>query len=253
MRRALLPLLLATLALGACDSEQPPAANAPAASAPAESVPEARQRWPFGAEEAVEPGQFDPASILRRNYYVVFDASGSMGESGCSGSETKLAVAKRAFTAFSAKLPTDANLGLLVFDNKGIRQLFSIRPLNRDMALRALEPIQAGGGTPLAISIRYAYQALTSQAQRQLGYGEYHLVVVTDGEASGENPVNAVNTLLEDSPVVLHTIGFCIGENHSLNQPGRVVYRSAGNASELAKGLADVLAEAPAFSVQSFK
>lgn len=256
MRRALLPLLLATLALGACDSAQPPAAPAavaPQTMAPAEVVVEAKQRWPFTTEEAAAPGQFDPASILRRNYYVVFDASGSMGESGCSGSETKLAVAKRAFKAFSARLPADANLGLLVFDNKGIRQLFSLRPLNRDMALRALEPIHAGGGTPLAISIRYAYRQLTSQAQRQLGYGEYHLVVVTDGEASGEKPLDAVNAVLAESPVVLHTIGFCIGENHSLNQPGRVVYRSAGNSAELAQGLADVLAEAPAFSVQAFK
>ena len=154
---------------------------------------------------------------------------------------------------FADKLPMDANLGLLVFDGRGIRELIALGPLRPGAAARAIAPIAPSGGTPLAESIRLAYGALTAQGRRQFGYGEFHLVVVTDGEATGENPRDAVNTLLASSPVVLHTIGFCIGQDHSLNQPGRVVYRAADNPAELARGLAEVLAEAPAFDVKSFK
>jgi Ca-activated chloride channel family protein len=77
--------------------------------------------------------------------------------------------------------------------------------------------------------------------------------VITDGEASHEDPRDIVNQLIAESPVVLHTIGFCIGAEHSLNQPGRTVYQSADNPQELAQGLAEVLAEAPAFDVKKFK
>ena len=89
------------------------------------------------------------------------------------------------------------------------------------------------------------YKALTEQAKKQLGYGEYHLVIVTDGEASSnEDPESAVRQILRDSPVQIHTIGFCIGEGHSLNIPGQTYYAAAGSPEELDAGLAQVLAEA---------
>jgi hypothetical protein len=79
------------------------------------------------------------------------------------------------------------------------------------------------------------------------------LVVVTDGHASkGEDPTPAVNRILGESPVVVHTIGFCIGERHPLNQPGRTYYRSANNPRALQQGLETVLAESPDFSVTQF-
>lgn len=255
MNRVFISLILAAIAMSGCDRGQPAATASQAAAPNMEPTAQARGRWPFDSAgtEAASRGDFDPAAAMKRNYYVVFDASGSMSGSKCSGNESKLDVAKRAFVEFSARLPSDANLGLTVFDDGGIREIIPIRVLDREAARQAIAPIRAGGGTPLAESMRAAYGALTIQAQRQLGYGEYHLVVVTDGEASGEDPQKIVNIVLGDSPVVLHTIGFCIGQNHSLNQPGRVVYRSADNPAELAQGLADVLAEAPAFDVKAFK
>lgn len=262
MNRAFLSLLLVVVASSGCDSGQQVSAGGqkPLAAQVKPSVEpvaqaQVRSRWPFGVAvaEAASRGEFDPAAAMKRNYYVVFDASASMRERKCSGNESKLDVAKRSFVEFSAKLPADANLGLSVFDDRGIRQIIPIRALDREAARQAIAPISAGGGTPLAEAIRGAYSALTIQARRQLGYGEYHLVVVTDGEASGEDPRGIVNVLLSESPVVLHTIGFCIGLNHSLNQTGRVVYRSADNPAELAQGLADVLAEAPTFDVKTFK
>jgi hypothetical protein len=58
--------------------------------------------------------------------------------------------------------------------------------------------------------------------------------------------------MLAASPITLHTIGFCIGERHVLNQPGRTIYRAANDAAELRAGLQAVLAEAESFSVSSF-
>jgi len=79
-----------------------------------------------------------------------------------------------------------------------------------------LKPIL--GFWPLSVAIEHGYKALTKQASLQLGYGEYHLVVVTDGEANtGYEPNKAVQSVLTESPVVIHTIGFCIRGSHSLN------------------------------------
>lgn len=254
---AVLPLLLAALA--ACDSPSPPSAppSATTSTIPRPQAPPRviEPRWPFagGADAAAAPATFDPGASISRNYYVVFDASGSMAGKECAGGGTKIEVAKRALAGFASRLPADVNLGLSVFDKQGIRELIPLGPMQPDAASQAIASIRAGGNTPLADSIRRAYAALTEQGRRQFGYGEFHLVVITDGEATGENPQAVVNTLLARSPIVLHTIGFCIGSDHSLNQPGRVVYRAADNPAALAAGLAEVLAEAPSFDVTSFK
>jgi hypothetical protein len=77
--------------------------------------------------------------------------------------------------------------------------------------------------------------------------------VVTDGIASnGEEPNQILNTVLQQSPVVIHSIGFCLDESHSLNQPGLTAYTAASNADELQRGLQAVLAESTDFVTDSF-
>jgi hypothetical protein len=58
--------------------------------------------------------------------------------------------------------------------------------------------------------------------------------------------------MLEQSPVMLHTVGFCIDERHSLNQPGLVSYTAANSPEELLQGLQGVLAEAQDFTPDKF-
>ena len=237
-----------------------PASTPPESAATSEAPAElqrlpARSTWPFLEASAAAPADaaFDPAAVTQRNYFLVLDASGSMKDQKCSGNDRKIDVAKRALTQFASRIPPDANVGGLVFDDRGIHSLIPIGPLDPVKLKRAVDSVRAGGGTPLAQSIREAYSALTQRAVSQLGYGEYHLVVVTDGEASGEDPRGIVNRLIAESPVVLHTIGFCIGDQHSLNQPGRTIYRAADNPRQLEQGLQDVLAESPTFNVARFK
>ena len=121
------------------------------------------------------------------------------------------------------------------------------------VVLSGVRTATPGGLTPLRSALTQARGKIEAQARRQLGYGEYHLVVVTDGEAlPNEDPRAIVNSIIAATPIVLHTIGFCIDAKHSLNQPGRILYRQANDLDELKKGLQNVLAEAPSFTVQQF-
>jgi Ca-activated chloride channel family protein len=200
-------------------------------------------------------GQEVPVSddLFAANYYVVLDGSDSMNRVACSAGKDKIEAARTALSSFAASVPPGANLGLAVFESRGIGELLPLGTGNREDFNRAVAQVRAGGGTPLRSAIALAYEKLVEQGRRQLGYGEYNLVVVTDGIASeGEDPTDMVNRMLAESPVLLSTIGFCIGEDHSLNQPGRVYYRAADNPEALRKGLEDVLAEAPAFDLTDF-
>jgi len=194
------------------------------------------------------------ADLFAKNYYVVLDASGSMNDEGCSGSQRKIVAAKAALASFAASLPAQANLGLQVFDARGVNERLPLGTGNRQEFTRLVSEVRANAGTPLRDAVSQAYGKLVDQGAKQLGYGEYHLVIVTDGAAdAGQDPTPVVNQLLAESPVVVQTIGFCIGPDHSLNQAGRTIYRAADNAAELRQGLADVLAEAPQFAVTQFK
>lgn len=208
--------------------------------------------WPFtgkGDETAVGADK-----MLSANFYVVLDGSGSMQGRGCSGKLNKMDAAKKALLEFAGLVPAQANLGLVTFDNNGVKEQVPLAAGNRDDFVAKVQGMQAGGGTPLRSAITLAYDKLTAQGRRQLGYGEYHLVVVTDGEASpGENPEKIVNQVLGNSPLVIHTIGFCIDTAHSLNQAGRILYRTATDYDSLKQGLQGVLAEAPAFTATDFK
>jgi uncharacterized protein YegL len=259
--------LLAAIAVAAavamvsgCGDDRSTVATKPALhemkqSAPAEPKPAGPARkWPFGGSSGSTAAETAPAgNLLVRNYYMVLDASGSMGNRACSGDLTKMEAAKNALLTFAQGFPADANLGLVVFDRAGVNEALPIGPGNRDQFGALVAAVRPNGGTPLKSAIELAYRGLTGQARKQFGYGEYHLVIVTDGEAdTGQDPGPIVNRMLQESPVVIHTIGFCIGTNHSLNQPGRTLYQAADNPEQLRQQLSDVLAEAPAFSVTKF-
>ncbi|MDJ0785827.1 MAG: VWA domain-containing protein [Myxococcota bacterium] len=209
---------------------------------------------PWPPATAQEDGPTLADDLTHTNVYVVLDASGSMREAGCSEGRPKIDAAKEALVAFASALGPEVQLGLLAFDGLGVRERMALGPVDGAAFQAALEKIQPAARTPLRTAIERAYDALLVQGSRQLGYGEYHLVVVTDGLASdGEDPSEIVGKVLAESPLVVHTIGFCIDDDHSLNQPGRTLYRTARSQDELRAGLSAVLAEAPDFSATEFQ
>lgn len=208
----------------------------------------ADNRWPPLAEQAEAPA----GNPLAANYYLVFDGSGSMAAQECGEGKRKIEVAKDAVRQFAEQVPAEANLGLYVFDRKGWSERVELGSDNRVRFQDAVAGVGAGGNTPLKESTQFAYRQLTRQAEKQRGYGEYHLVVVTDGASTDGDPMPVVMNILKESPVLVETIGFCINERHSLNQPGLTSYRSANDPESLRKGLAAVLAEAPNFDTAQF-
>lgn len=212
-------------------------------------------------EAAAQGMQWPPAGkveglaqdLTARNFYVVLDGSGSMSERACQGDGRKMDQAKAAMETFSKAVPRNANLGLAVFDSRGLQEHVPLALDNRQDFMRQVGITAPSGGTPLRDAIALARQRLENQARRQLGYGEYTLVVVTDGEASpGQDPRPVVDDMLARTPIIVHTIGFCISPRHSLNQPGRTVYKAANDRAALERGLEAALAEAPAFTADRF-
>ncbi|NVJ58993.1 MAG: VWA domain-containing protein [Gammaproteobacteria bacterium] len=192
-------------------------------------------------------------NLLAKNYYIVFDGSGSMRDSACEGNGLKIDIAKNAISTFIDEIQPSDYIGLLAFDHKGNKERVGLAMQNRPQLKQAIRMLEASGGTPLKTAISEAYSALTKRAKQQMGYGEYHLVIVTDGEASsGERPDKIVSKIVKQSPVQIHTVGFCIDPSHSLNQQGIVNYQSASSAETLAKSLKTVLAEAESFDISEF-
>ena len=199
-------------------------------------------------------------NLLARNYLLVLDHSGSMGSSERSSNcdtngRSKIDVAKAAITEFAKAIPNDANIGLEWFAPSEVVVPLSLNtPEQNQGFVQKLMTAESDSGTPIAEAMELAYNTLTAQAVLQLGYGEYYIVIVTDGAAdSGSDPGRWVEFITKNTPIVIYTIGFCIGSQHSLNQPGITTYKNASNVGQLAAALQDVLAEAPDFTPLTFE
>jgi Ca-activated chloride channel homolog len=193
---------------------------------------------------------------LTRNFYFIFDGSGSMAESlnqQCQGDKqfaTRLAGAKWAVEQFMPQVPPDVNLGLWVFDFHGNEERVPLGPGNRERFLAEVQKTVAGRNTPLTESIEQGVNRLVRQREGQLGYGEFRLVVVTDGEATGR-PLPKAVLYARERQIPIYTIGLCLGEQHELRKYS-VSYRAANSMEALKAGLEETLAETPLFDAQTF-
>ncbi len=234
-------------------AQQNQATAQPPASKPANRQTTSKiSNWPMLDEDAGEKALAE--NLLAKNYYFVIDGSGSMHNIDCSGHYTKMEAAKIALIEFARNIPTDANIGVVAFDRNGTSERMPLQLNNAAAFSDAVRMVSYGGGTPLNSSINIALDKITEQGRKQLGYGEYNIIIVTDGAASeGEDPTSLVNEIINDSPILVHTIGFCLDENHSLNQPGRTYYKAANNIESLQQGLGEILAESEQFTVTDFQ
>ena len=196
------------------------------------------------------------APSLTRNFYVIFDGSGSMGDSltrQCKGDRrfgSRLEGAKWAVEQFLPLMPRDVNLGLWIFDADGNRERVPLGPGNHETFLTEVRKTRASGNTPLTESIEQGVNRLVQQRDQQLGYGEFRLIVVTDGQATGRPLPQAVNYAREQR-IPIYTIGLCIGEKHELRKYS-VSYRAADSIEALKRGLEETLAETNVFDPKTF-
>ena len=211
--------------------------------------------WPFSFENEIEK-KVQPETVadkmITRNFVIIFDDSGSMSDPDADG-KRKIDTAKNAVVEWSKSVPAGANVGLVSFRN-GIWPLQPLTPVSQEQLISAVRDIYNSGSTPLSAAFGESFRMLTRQGLQQLGYGEYTLVVITDGEADSSKRLNRwVKFVLNNSPIQIYTIGFGIGTDHTLNQPGLTQYKPAENLAELREGLKDVLAEAEAFDETEFR
>lgn len=239
-------VMLFTLMFAACTPAPTPnelVKETPATPSPAQSSKEFGWTW---LDNVVEQPYTDEVELLRKNYMVVLDGSGSM-------SGERINVAKQAVVAFTKKLTPEDSLGLIVFDNAGTSVRVSLQPDNSAIFTSAVNKVSTGGGTPLADATTYGYKELRTQAAKQRGYGEYHLIIVTDGEANGgQDPGQLVRMIVQGTPINIHSIGFQFSGNHSLNQQGITTYYQADNYDELMNSFTSILAESTSFDVSDF-
>lgn len=196
---------------------------------------------------------------LARNFYFIFDGSGSMRDPlsrDCGGDRSfkrKLDGAKWAVAEFLKKVPEEVNLGLYVFDENHTRESeCNVLPLgSNNMAafLQAINEVEAGGGTPLARAIQFGADILAEQKQKQLGYGEFRLVVVTDGLA---DDIPEAAEFATEKEIPIYAIGLCIQEDHPLRQYA-VSYRAANSFEDLAKALEATVSETEFYDAKAFE
>ncbi len=196
------------------------------------------------------------AMDLTRNFYFVFDGSGSMKDpppasaQGDHNVPSKIVGAKWAVNEFMKNVPKNVNLGLFVFDAHGEREVLPLGPNNRQKFLDDINAVQAKGGTPLGDAVGKGALALAKQYKRQLGYGEYKLIVITDGEADDRIENGITKAIKYNIPI--YTIGFGIGPTHSLRKYS-ISYRSADSAKQVESALEQAAAELDVFDAPSFK
>jgi len=157
-----------------------------------------------------------------KNYYFVLDGSASMmsamGACNKENEALKINIMKESISDVVNYLGEDVNIGLLAFDSKGVEERVSLGKNNTYNIVKEINNIEAKASTPLKTSINKAYESLKKQAILQGGYGEYNLIIVTDGDANlNEEPKEIVAEIVKDSPVNIYAVGMCVSDNHALN------------------------------------
>jgi Ca-activated chloride channel homolog len=248
--KALIVAILAIFVIG-CEAGPPVQTNI-AQAEPVATPKVKKQVWPDVLQN-VKVTSISP-NLTTKNYVLVFDGSGSMADTCGKIVNRKIETAKEAARTWIKSVPADANVGLVSFHSQ--QGHWTKLPLSKDRQafVNAINSVRAGGNTPLATAFKQAFNDLTLEGQSQLGYGEYVIVTITDGEADDIRALSEwVEYILRNSPIQIYTIGLCIKTNHTLYQPNKTTYKSADNPEELVQGLKDVLAESEDFVLQDFK
>lgn len=182
-----------------------------------------------------------------RNFYFVLDGSGSMNDA-CSGKK-KIDQLKRAVEKFMVNVPSEANIGAYVFDTHGAREVVALGPNNHDRFLKAVREMDGNDRTPLGSSIAFGSKQLEAQYKRQQGYGEFRLIVVTDGDATDD--LEQGLRVADARHIPIYTIGFCLQARHSLSERS-ASYVDATSEAELKAALSKTVAELDMFDPTVF-
>lgn len=191
---------------------------------------------------------------IDKNFYFLFDVSGSMDDY-CAGTK-KIDGAKSAISKFLEKVPDEINIGLLFFgvstQQYGIQEMVPLGKNNRDEIQQAIQNAQPDGGTPLSNATITGTEKLIEKYKEQLGYGEYRLIIITDGLASDPNYFQKnLETTSRYPFIAIYGIGLCMEQRNVINRYA-LKYTDANNYEELGKALEETVAELEDFDPTEF-
>ena len=179
------------------------------------------------------------------NIVVILDASGSMKDK-FRGDQTKskMDAAKEALQEVLAKIPDGTNIGVLVFSGRNIRNewVYPLGPKDTNRLIEAINRPQPEGGTPLGRYIRIGANRLLQQREKQYNYGNYRLLIVTDGKAGDSEKVAKYTPEILNRQIRVDVIGVDMETDHQLAQEADS-YRRADNPGELVAAVSQILAE----------
>lgn len=174
------------------------------------------------------------------NVVVILDNSGSM-QTPMSGGESRMEAAKRSLLAVLEQTPDEAQVGVVLLNPPRLNDLWLI-PLgsaDRQATRDAVESIRAGGPTPLGAKMKLAADALLAAREDQK-YGEYKLLLVTDGEATDQRLVDRYLPEVQARGLMTDVIGVDMGQQHSLAARA-TTYRSAADPASLERAISEVV------------
>lgn len=186
------------------------------------------------------------------NFYFVFDMSGSMNQN-CSG-KRKIDGAKEAVTRFMKNIPDDVNIGLMLLGTRSGDDYAEALPIasgNKEEFLRIINTLHPSGGTPLGEALSASVDKIVEQYKKQLGYGTYRIIIITDGEQTGIDLKQPCNYLAQHGFIGLYSIGLCMKSSHTLKKYS-LSYRDANNYEELEQALVEATAESDVFDANLF-
>lgn len=221
-----------SILLSACDITTPSPNNTTTSDKLQSGIP----NWPSEIKEGEIIPKID--NQFATNIILAIDTSGSM-ESQCNDEE-KFASAIKASQNFLVSIPENANIGLIKFG--GGSQIITQLTSNKLTIKNGITSLRAGGGTPMASAIQLANEMFNIQGKAQGGNGQYHLVILGDGDPDSQSSTASwLDFIINKTPIQVHAIGFCAVL--SILDRDDMAYKTANNASELQSAFAEVLAE----------
>ena len=171
---------------------------------------------------------------------VILDNSGSMAER-MPGGGTRMDAAKRSLQTVLDRTPPDAQVGVLLLNPPRIGQdwLFEIGPVDPAATQQAIQRVEAGGPTPLGGAMKVGADALL-RAREANHYGDYKLLVVSDGEATDGNLTQRYLPEVQARGVLVDVIGVSMAQQHSLATRANT-YRNATDPASLEQAISAVV------------
>lgn len=170
-----------------------------------------------------------PAGEAVHHVVIVLDDSGSMGDALTSDPDTtKLKIAKNALALALKDIPEGSKIGLCLLNGqydpdqrRTIRWWIPFGRVNKFQADQRIRSLKTNGGTPLGSAIKEGCNQLLEAKKTDL-YGTYRLLIITDGEATGEEEVEKVNNYIPDIMsrgfITIDVIGLDMAQDHTLSQ-----------------------------------